>query len=185
MINAKQLRQGMIIKYNEQLHQVMEAQHYKPGKGGAFIRSKLKNLSTGSIITGTLRPEDTFEEVFIEQKQMQYLYKDDLGYCFMDEDTFEQMHIPAEKIGEAVEYFRENMTVTANIYDGGILTVTPPVHVVLKIVETEPGLRGNTVSGGSKPATLETGKVVKVPLFVEKGELIKVDTRTGEYVERA
>lgn len=185
MITAKGLRPGSIIKYNGELHAVIEARHHKPGKGGAFVRTKLRNLATGSIISETLRPEDTFEEVFIEQKQMQYLYKDNLGFCFMDETTFEQMHIPKEKIGPAVEYLKENMTITANMHGKEILTITPPIHVILKIVDTEPGFRGNTVSGASKPATLETGKVVKVPLFVEKGERIKVDTRTGEYVERA
>lgn len=185
MITAKQLKQGTIITYNGDLHEVLESQHIKPGKGGAFVRTKLRNLSSGSIISETLRPDDTFEEAFIEQKQMQFLYKDDLGYCFMDETTYEQLHIPEEKLGPAVEYLKENMTITANIHNGEILTVNPPIHVVLEIVETEPGFRGNTVSGATKPATLETGKVVKVPLFVEKGEKIKVDTRTGEYIERA
>jgi len=185
MINAKQLKTGTIIKYNGQLHAVIEAQHHKPGKGGAFVRSKIRNLSTGAIISETLRPDDTFEEAYIEQKQMQYLYNDDMGYCFMDESTYEQLHIPEEKIGDVVEYLKDNMTVTANLYEGELLTIIPPIHVVLKIVETEPGLRGNTVSGATKPATLETGKIVKVPLFIDKGELVKIDTRTGEYIERA
>jgi len=185
MITAKQLKQGTIITYNGALHEVLEAQHHKPGKGGAFVKAKLRNLSTGAIISETLRPDDTFEPAYIEQKQMQYLYKDDLGYCFMDETTYEQLHIPEKTMGSMVEYLKENMTITANMHNGKILTVTPPIHVVLKIVDTEPGFRGNTVSGATKPATLETGKVVKVPLFVENGEKIKVDTRTGEYIERA
>ena len=138
MITAKQLRVGTIINYNGQLHEVLEAQHYKPGKGGAFVRSKLRNLSSGSIISETLRPDDTFEEIFIEQKQMQYLYKDDIGYCFMDETTYEQMHISEEKMGGTIEYLKENMTVTANMHGGQILTIVPPIHVVLKIVETDP-----------------------------------------------
>jgi elongation factor P len=185
MINAKQLRQGGIITYNGQLHEVIEAQHYKPGKGGAFVRSKLRNLKSGSIISETLRPDDSFEQAYIEQKHMQFLYKDDMGYCFMDEETYEQVHVQEEKIGSAIDYIKENMTVSINYCEGEILTVTAPIHVVLKIVETEPGLRGNTVSGGNKPATLETGKIIKVPLFVDNEELVKVDTRTGEYVERA
>ena len=185
MIKAGQLRTGGIIKYNGQLHEVIEAQHYKPGKGGAFIRTKLKNLVTGSIVSETLRPEVTFEQVYIEQKQVQYLYKDDHGYCFMDEKTYEQMHISSEKLGESIDYLKENMTVTANLFDGEILSITPPIHVILKIVETEPGFRGDTVSGATKPAKLETGKVIKVPLFVENGQIVKVDTRTGEYIERA
>ncbi|MFH1878674.1 MAG: elongation factor P [Candidatus Omnitrophota bacterium] len=185
MIKAVQLRQGAIIIYNGQLHEVVEAQHYKPGKGGAFVRSKLRNLTSGSIAAETLRPDDTFEEAFIEQKEMQYLYKDDLGYCFMDEETYEQMHIPEEKIGDTLYYLKENMTVSVRIHDGNIMGVAPPIHVILEIVETEPGFKGDTVSGATKPAKLETGKVVKVPLFVEKGQKIKVDTRTGEYIERA
>ena len=185
MITAKQLRQGVIIKYNNLLHEVLESQHNKPGKGGAFIRAKLRNINSGAIISETLRPDDTFEQVYIEQQQMQFLYKDDMGYCFMDETTYEQMHIPAEKMESVADYLKDNMTITANIFDGEILTVVPPVHVILKVVRTEPGARGNTVSGATKPATLETGKVVKVPLFVEEGELLRIDTRTGEYIERA
>ena len=185
MITAKQLKVGGIIKYNGTLHEVVEAQHYKPGKGGAFVRSKLRNLSTGAIISETLRPDDTFEQAYIEQKQVQYLYKDDLGYCFMDETTYEQMHIPEEKMGDALDYIKENMTITANFHEGKLLSVAPPIHVVLKIVQTEPGFKGNTVSGATKPATLETGKVIKVPLFIEQGETVEVDTRTGEYIGRA
>ena len=137
MIKAGQLRQGNIITYNGQLHEVVEAQHYKPGKGGAFIRTKLKNVNTGSIISETLRPEDTFESAFIEQKNMQYLYKDDMGYCFMDEETYEQIHLSEEKLGEKADYLKENMTVMAKLHDGKVLSVDPPIHVVLKIVETE------------------------------------------------
>ncbi|MBU0570782.1 MAG: elongation factor P [Candidatus Omnitrophica bacterium] len=185
MISAKQLRQGTIIKYNNQLHEVVAAGHYKPGKGGAFVRAKLRNVATGSIISETLRPDDTFEQVYIEQQQIQFLYKDDMGYCFMDETTFEQTHIPAEKMGQVADYLKDNMTITANVFNGEILTVTPPVHVTMKIIRTEPGARGNTVSGATKSATLETGKIIKVPLFVAEGELVKIDTRTGEYIERA
>jgi elongation factor P len=185
MIKAVNLRQGNIIIYNGQLHEVVEAQHYKPGKGGAFVRTKLRSLSTGSIISETIRPDETFEDAFIEQKQMQYLYKDDLGYCFMDESTYEQVHVPESKVGDGVDYLKENMIVSIKVHDGKILGIDPPIHVILKIVETDPGFRGDTVSGATKPAKLETGKVVKVPLFVENGQLIKVDTRTGEYIERA
>ncbi|MFH1798891.1 MAG: elongation factor P [Candidatus Omnitrophota bacterium] len=185
MITARQFKQGSVIKHNGQLHEVVEAQHHKPGKGGAFIRTKLKNLATGAISSMTLRPEETFEQVFIERKEMQYLYKDNLGCCFMDEETYEQIHLSEELIGEKKVYLKEGMVVTASFFDGKVLDVEPPAHVVLKIVETEPGFRGDTVSGATKPATLETGKVVKVPLFVEEGQLIKVDTRTGEYIERA
>jgi len=185
MIRAGQLRSGGIIKYNGQLHEVVEAQHIKPGKGGAFVRAKLKNLDSGSTVSETLRPGDTFEEAFIEQKQMQYLYKDDLGYCFMDEQTYEQMHVPEGIVGGKADYLKESMTVTVKIHEGSVLAIDPPIHVVLKIVQTDPGFRGDTVSGATKPATLETGKVVKVPLFVEQGQMVKVDTRTGEYIERA
>lgn len=185
MIKARQLRNGIIITYNGQLHEVLAAQHYKPGKGGAFVRTKLRNLSSGAIISETLRPDDSFDEAFIEQKNMQYLYKDDMGYCFMDEETYEQVHMSEEKIGDKIDFLKENMSVIAKIHDGEVLSVAPPIHVILEVVETDPGFKGDTVSGATKPATLETGKVVKVPLFVEKGQLIKVDTRTGEYIERA
>ncbi|MFH1846707.1 MAG: elongation factor P [Candidatus Omnitrophota bacterium] len=185
MIKAGQLRQNGIIVYNGQFNEVLEAQHHKPGKGGAFIRAKLRNLSTGSTVSLTLRPEDTFDEVYVEQKPMQYLYKDDLGYCFMDEQTYEQIHVPENKINEKAAYLKENIIVTAKICNGEVLSIDPPIHVILEIVQTDPGFKGDTVSGATKPAELETGKVVKVPLFVEQGQLIKVDTRTGEYVERA
>ena len=185
MIKAGQLRPGLIITYNGQLHEIIEAQHCKPGKGGAFIRAKLKNLSTGSTASETLRPDDSFEQAYTEQKQMQYLYRDGMGYCFMDETTYEQIHLSEEKVSGAADYLKENMAVTSKIINGEIVSIDPPIHVILKIVETEPGFKGDTVSGATKPAKLETGKVVKVPLFVEEGQLIKVDTRTGEYIERA
>jgi elongation factor P len=185
MIKAVDLRQGKIIKYKGQLYEVIEAQHYKPGKGGALVRTKLRNISTKSTISETLRPDDAFDEAYIEQKSMQYLYKDSHGYCFMDEATYEQVHVSEDLVAGAADYLKDNMTVTANIFDGKIMSITPPIQVTLKIVETEPGFRGDTVSGATKPATLETGKVVKVPLFVENGEVVKVDTRTGEYAGRA
>lgn len=185
MIKAGELRPGNIIKYKDAWHQVVEARHYKPGKGGAFIKSKLKNISTGSIISETLRTDDNFEQAFVEQKPMQFLYKDDLGYCLMDEKTFEQLHLSEEKIGDVSEYLKENMTVSAVFCDGKVFSVEVPTHVILKITHTEPGHKGNTVSGATKPATLETGKKIKVPVFVGQGEKVKVDTRTGEYVERA
>lgn len=185
MTKAILLRPGAVITYNGQLCEVLEAKHHKPGKGGAFIRLKVKNLHTGSIFSETIRPEDTFDEIFTEQKPMQYLYKDDLGYCFMDESTYEQIHVSEKTIGDGIYYLKENMIVTAKFCSGEVITITPPIHVVLEIIETEPGFRGDTVSGATKPATLETGKIIKVPLFVEKGDHIKIDTRKDEYVERA
>ncbi len=185
MIKAVNLRQGTIIIYNGQLHEVVEAQHYKPGKGGAFVRTKLRNMATGGTISETIRPDESFEDAFIEQKQMQYLYKDDMGYCFMDEVSYEQVHVSESVAGEAAEYLKENMSVTMRIHEGTILAIEPPIHVILKVTQTDPGFRGDTVSGATKPATLETGKVIKVPLFVETDQLVKVDTRTGEYIERA
>ncbi len=185
MIRAGNLKNGNIITYNGQLHEVIEAKHHKPGKGGAFMKVKLRNLKSGSINTETLRPDDTFKNAFIEQKKLQFLYKDDMGYCLMDEETYDQLHVSEDKIGDKADFLKENMLVTARLHDGEILTLDPPIHVVLKIVETEPGHKGDTVSGATKPATLETGKIIKVPLFVDNGQLVKVDTRTGEYVERA
>ena len=185
MIKATNLRPGRIITFKGALHEVIEYQHVKPGKGPAFVKAKLKNLDSGAIFQETLRPDDSFEEAFIEQKNMQYLYKDDMGYCFMDEETYEQIHVSEGIIGDKAEYLKENMIVIAKLHETKLLSIDPPLTVVLEIVETDPGFRGDTVSGATKPATLETGKVVKVPLFVEKGQKIKVDTRTGEYIERA
>jgi elongation factor P len=185
MIKAVNLRPGKIILFKGALHEVVEYQHVKPGKGPAFVRAKFKNLSTGSSFQETLRPDDSFDEAYIEQKDMQYLYKDDHGYCFMDEQTYEQIHVSEDLMGDSVDYLKENMTVAVKLYEGRVLSVIPPITVVLEVVETEPGLRGDTVSGATKPAKLETGKEVKVPLFVEQGQQIKVDTRTGEYLERA
>lgn len=186
MISAKELKYGLAVIYNGALHVVVEAVFYKPGKGGSIIRTKLRNVATGSIVSENFRSEDTFEEAYIEQKPMQYLYKDDMGYCFMDEKTYEQIHISAESIGSAMDYLKENMILTVNTHDGKVLSVIPPIHVVLKVSETDPpGFRGDTVTGGGKPATLETGKVVRVPFFIQVGDLIEVDTRTGEYEGRA
>ena len=185
MLGSKQLKQGLIIKYNNILHEVVEASHHKPGKGGAFVKVKLRNLTSGSMMSETLRPGDSFEQIYIEQKNMQYLYKDDMGFCFMDEESYEQIHIRAEVVGEVADYLKDNMTIAVNMHDEKILSIVPPIHVVLEIKSTEPGAKGNTVSGASKPAILETGKEIKVPLFVNEGELVKVDTRTGAYIERA
>jgi elongation factor P len=185
MIKSVNLRPGKIITFKGALHEVVEYQHIKPGKGPAFVRAKLKNVDSGAIFQETLRPDDSFEEAFIEQKNMQYLYKDDMGYCFMDEESFEQVHLSEELLGDKAEYLKENMTVLAKVHEGRIMSVDPPITVILEVAETDPGFKGDTVSGATKPATLETGKVVKVPLFVEQGQKIRVDTRTGEYIERA
>ncbi|MBD3378946.1 MAG: elongation factor P [Candidatus Omnitrophica bacterium] len=185
MLKAVNLRPGNIITFKGSLHEVIEYQHIKPGKGPAFVRAKFRNLDSGAIFQETLRPDDSFQDAFIEQKNMQYLYRDDMGYCLMDTETYEQIHVPETVLGEKAEFLKENMEVTVKMHEGKILSVEPPIHVVLKVVQTDPGFKGDTVSGATKPATLETGKVVKVPLFVEQDTLIKVDTRTGEYVERA
>lgn len=185
MIKAVQLRPGTIITYKGALHEVIEYQHIKPGKGPAFVRAKFKNLDSGSMFQETIRPDEQFEAAFIESKNMQFLFRDGTDFCFMDEETFDQIHVPEERLGEKADYLKENMSVVVRLHEGRILSIDPPIHVVLEITETEPGHKGDTVSGATKPATLETGKIVKVPLFVEQGTKIKVDTRTGEYIERA
>ncbi|MBF0493568.1 MAG: elongation factor P [Candidatus Omnitrophica bacterium] len=184
MLGAKQLRPGVVIIFNGQLHEVVDANHHKPGKGGAFVRTKLRNLASGAIIPETVRPEDTFEQVYIDQKMVQYLFKDDMGYCVMDETTYEQFYIPVNVMGDTAEYLKDNMRITVNFHDNKLLSVTMPIHVVLKVIETEPGFKGNTVTGANKPAKVESGKTVRVPLFVNAGDVIKIDTRTGEYIER-
>ncbi|MDD3088568.1 MAG: elongation factor P [Candidatus Omnitrophica bacterium] len=185
MIGAKDLKPGLVVMYKGQLHEVVEAQFYKPCKGGSIMRMKFRNIKSGNVTPDTLRGDDTIEQVYLDQEDMQYLYKDDHGYCFMNQTTYEQIHVSEETLGDKSLYLKEGMVVTVKMHDHEVLGVEPPIHVVLQIAETEPGFRGNTVSGATKPAKMETGVIVKVPLFIEQGEYIKVDTRTGTYIERA
>ena len=186
MATTADIRNGMCIDLDGQYFFIIEFLHVKPGKGAAFVRTKLKNVTTGRVIDKTFNAGVKIEEVRIERRPYQYLYKDDMGYHFMNSDTFEQISIPGEQI-EGVQYLKDGDIVEVQVHADSetILTAEMPTHVVLEITYTEPGLRGDTATNTLKPATVETGAEVRVPLFIETGEKVKIDTRTGTYVERA
>lgn len=185
MITARQFRGGFVIEIQKGLFLILDSQHIKPGKGGAFVRTRLKNLQTSAITERTFRPEDTFPRAYIEEKKMQYLYKDHSTYYFMDQLTYEQVGLKEEMMGDSVKFLKDGVGVTASFYKDSIIGIALPSFVNLKVTYTEPGIRGDTAKGGSKPATLETGAVIKVPLFIKTDDTIKIDTRTGEYAGRA
>lgn len=184
MISPNNFRQGLVILLDDQLYSVVEYTHIKPGKGGAYVRTKLRRLSDGNMIERTFRSEEKIEDVRIEQKTMQYLYRDgDLLY-FMDNKTYEQHPFNVQQLEEAVDFLAEGANIKLNFYEDELVGVDLPPAVELAIESTDPGIRGDTATGGSKPARLVTGYVIQVPLFIEEGDTIKVDTRTGEYLER-
>jgi elongation factor P len=184
-VSTNDLRNGMALNLPEGLMTVVEFQHVKPGKGGAFVRTKLKNYRTGAVLERTYRADEKLTLAIIDKKEMQYLYRDGDDYTFMDAVTYEQVPVAATELGDAVKYIKEGDTVTLPTYQGQVVGVDLPAAVVLEIKQTDPGVQGDRVSGARKPATTETGLVVQVPLFVEAGHKIKVDTRSGEYIERA
>lgn len=184
MISTNEFRNGLTIKLENQLCQIIEFQHVKPGKGGAFVRTKLRSLTTGNILEKTFRAGEKVEEAFIEYKKLQYLYSSGDEHHFMDQETFEQFRLSGEQLADVVHYLKENMIVTASFYEGKLINVEPPIFVGLKVIEAEPGLKGDTAKSGTKSVKLETGYVIQAPLFIEKDDIIKIDTRTGEYVER-
>ncbi|MCS7240431.1 MAG: elongation factor P [Candidatus Bipolaricaulota bacterium] len=183
-ITIGEITKGMTLVYNGVLYEVLEFEHVKRGRGSAFVRAKLRNLRTGQVITETLRDSDNLDAAFLEVRPMQYLYQSGDSFVFMDKETFEERIIPAEVIAPIRGFLLEGMEVTGLYYQGELVKVEPPNFVDLRVVDTPPGVRGDTATGGEKPATLETGFVVKVPLFVQVGDVIRVDTRTGAYVER-
>ena len=185
MISAGDFRNGLCFEMDDQVYQVVEFQHVKPGKGAAFVRTKYKNVKTGSVVERSFNPNEKFEQAQLTRQDMQYIYADgDLCY-FMDQETYEQTPIHQDKIGDGIKFLKEEMVCKVVSYKGDIFQVELPITVELEITECEPGVKGDTANNASKYATLETGAVVKVPLFVNQGEKIKVDTRTGEYLERA
>ncbi|HEY3241082.1 MAG TPA: elongation factor P [Acidimicrobiia bacterium] len=184
-VSTNDLRNGMALNLPEGLMTVVEFQHVKPGKGGAFVRTKLKNYRTGAVMERTYRADEKLTLAIIDKKEMQYLYRDGDDYTFMDADTYEQIPVAGSELGDAVKYIKEGDTVILPTYQGQVVGVDLPASVVLEIAQTDPGVQGDRVSGARKPATTETGLVVQVPLFVETGHKIKVDTRSGEYIERA
>ncbi len=185
MVTAGDFRNGLTFDMDGNVMQVVEFQHVKPGKGAAFVRTKIKNVITGSVIERTFSPTDKFENAYVERKEMEYLYSDGELYYFMDTETYEQMPLEASKLDDNFRFVKENMTCKILSYKGNVFSVEPPTFVTLEVTDTEPGFKGDTATGTTKPATLETGAVVKVPLFIEIGNVLKIDTRTGEYIERA
>ncbi|MBI5182456.1 MAG: elongation factor P [Nitrospirae bacterium] len=184
MLSTSDFRNGLKIEIEGEPYAIVEFQHVKPGKGGAFVRTKLKGIKTGAVIDRTFRSGEKFDEPNLEEKEMQYLYTSEGQYNFMDNKNYEQILLTEEQLGESKKYIKENMNVKILFYNEKALGVEVPMFVELKIVKTDPGVRGDTATGGAKPATLETGAVIKVPLYMNEGEVIKVDTRTGEYIER-
>ena len=185
MISAGDFRNGLCFEMDDQVYQVVEFQHVKPGKGAAFVRTKYKNVKTGSVVERSFNPNEKFEQAQLDRRDMQYIYSDGELYYFMDQESYEQIPIHAESIGEAIKFLKEEMICKVLSYKGEIFSVELPITVELEITECEPGVKGDTANNASKYATLETGAVVKVPLFVNQNEKIRVDTRTGEYLERA
>lgn len=184
MISTNEFKTGYTIEVDGEIYSIVEFQHVKPGKGAAFVRTKLKNLRTQNVIEKTFRAGEKVERAHIEHRQMQYLYPENDFLVMMDTDNFEQLSIPKEKIGEDLKWLKENMVIEVLFYKGDIIGVELPHFVDLEVIETEPGIRGDTATAATKNAVLETGATIQVPLFVEKGDLIRVDTRTGEYLTR-
>ncbi len=185
MVVAGDFRNGVTFEMDGKVYQVIEFQHVKPGKGAAFVRTKLRNVITGGVTETTFSPTDKFENAYIERREMQYLYNDGDLYYFMDMESYEQEPIGKDLLGDAFKFVKEEMLVKVLSYKGKAFSIEPPMFVELEVTETEPGFAGNTAQGALKPATLETGATIKVPLFINIGDVLKIDTRTGEYLSRA
>ena len=185
MVTAGDFRNGVTFDMDGSVMQIIEFQHVKPGKGAAFVRTKIKNVISGGVVEKTFNPTDKMPKAHIDRKDMEYLYNDGDLFYFMDPESYEQIPVSQDQLGDALKFVKENMQVKILSYKGNIFAIEPPNIVELAITETEPGFAGNTATGATKPATLETGAVVQVPLFIDNGETIKVDTRTGEYLGRA
>ena len=184
MVSAGDFRNGLTIEYEGNVCQIVEFQHVKPGKGAAFVRTKLKNIKSGGVVEKTFRPTEKCPQAHIERKEMQYLYSDGDLYHFMDVETYDQIALSEDQVGETLKFVKENEMVKILSHNNEVFAMEPPLFVELEITETEPGFKGDTSTGATKPATVETGALVYVPLFVEIGDVIKIDTRTGEYLSR-
>lgn len=184
MISAGDIRKGTTFEEDGQVFTVIEFLHVKPGKGAAFVRTKLRNVIQGSVVEKTYNPTTKLQEAVIERKEMQYLYNDGELYYFMDQETYEQIPLNFEMVEDAIKFLKENMFAVIKFFNGDAFSVEAPNFVELQITETEPGVKGNTATNVTKPCTLETGAVIQIPMFVNEGDVIRVDTRTGEYMER-
>ena len=185
MVSTNNLKNGMTLLIDGKLQQIVEWNHHKPGKGGAVVRTKLREFESGKVTDKTFRAGEDVEQAIIDRRTLQYLYRDGDDLVLMDAETYEQQNAPVKTIGDALDYLLEGDELGVSVYDGRIVGVEIPASKVLEIVETDPGHAGNTATSATKPATLETGKVIQVPLFIEKGEKVKVDTRSGDYISRA
>ena len=185
MISTNDMRPGQTLVLDGTLFTILNYQHVKPGKGQAFVKTKLRNVKNGAVVDRTFRADEKVGLAVLDKREMQYLYPDDAGLVFMDEETYDQMHIDPGMLGDAVKFLKDGTVCMVPVYDGTPVGIDMPVSIELEVIETDPGLKGDRVSGALKPATLETGAVVNVPLFVEPGQRIKVDTRSGEYMSRA
>mgnify|MGYP000725598750 FL=1 len=185
MISVNDLKTGLTLQLDNGLWSVVEFLHVKPGKGAAFVRSKLKNVETGQVVEKTFRAGEKVAKAMLDRREMQYLYKEGAEYVMMDNENYEQLQLTADQIGDGLKYMKENMIVQVLMHDSRIIGVDIPPHVVLEVTDTPPSEKGNTAQGGTKPATLETGAVVNVPFFISNGDKIRVDTRTNEYLDRA
>ncbi|MBS4007815.1 MAG: elongation factor P [Clostridium sp.] len=184
MISTSEFKNGMTIELDGDVYTIVDFQHVKPGKGAAFVRTKLKNVKTGGVTERTFRAGEKVARAMMERREMQYLYSAGDEYYFMDTETFEQMALRAEQLGNDVKFLKENMNIGVVIHQEQVMGIELPVSVSLIVAETEPGIKGDTASGGSKPAKMETGLVVQVPFFINPGDALRIDTRTGEYIER-
>ena len=184
MISANQFKSGLTLEIDGELMVVIDYVHVKPGKGRAFVRTKMRNMRNKKIMEKTYRIEEKFQDAFVEEKKMQYMYRSGAGYHFMDQETFEEIEIATERISDIVDFLQENMNLTVIMYKNEIIEARLPMFISLKITQTEPGFKGDTAKSSFKPATVETGAIVQVPLFVNEGDTIKIDTRTSGYVER-
>ncbi|MDD6428467.1 elongation factor P [Candidatus Weimeria sp. HCP3S3_B5] len=184
MVTAGDFKNGITIEYDNGVYQILEFQHVKPGKGAAFVRTKLKDIKNGGVVETTFRPTEKFPQAHIDRRDMQYLYNDGDLYYFMDTESYDQISLPKEEIGDSLKFVKENEMVKICSHNGDVFAVEPPLFVELEVTDTEPGLKGNTATGATKPATLETGAEIQVPLFVNTGDKLQIDTRTGEYLKR-
>lgn len=185
MISSGDFRTGATIEIDNNVWQIVDFQHVKPGKGAAFVRTKMKNVRTGAVVERTFNPGEKFPKAHVDRREMQFLYESDGSYNFMDNETYEQSEVTGDQLGDAVKYLKENMNISIMFFQGNIIGVELPVAVELTVVETDPGIRGDTATGGTKPAKMESGCVVRVPLFINIGDVLRIDTRTGDYLERA
>ena len=184
MVTAGDFKNGITLEMDNAIWQIIEFQHVKPGKGAAFVRTKLKNIVSGGVVEKSFRPTEKFTLAHIERKEYQYLYADGDLYNFMDTETYDQIALSKENVGDSLKFVKENEMVKLCSHNGNVFAIEPPITVELVITESEPGVKGDTATGATKPATLETGAEVKVPLFIDEGEMIRIDTRTGEYLSR-